>query len=194
MNWRVLLTVFLTSCLGPAQTKSAHQLVVALPNGRPLTQIVSPSKNWTLVFECPNNCEERILWIEGKSQARRLVKKYERSLDIAWAPDSARFFVNDNFGSNGSESSVIDPITLKTTDLGAIVAGHDAKAKQFLRAGHSYTRAKSWLNAHALTVVLFGHFDEAPPHGVPAGFTAEYRVDLNGTAERVFLHSREEPQ
>jgi hypothetical protein len=193
MKWPVLLTMFLTACLCLAQTKSAYQQVVALPNG-PVTQIVSPHKNWTLVFECPNNCEARILWIEGKPHARRLVKKYERSLEIAWAPDSGRFFINDNFGSNGSESSVIDPITLKITDLGAIVAGHDAQAKQFLRAGHSYIRAKSWLNAHVLTVVLFGHFDEAPPHGVPVGFTGGYRVDLNGKAERVFLHPREEPQ
>lgn len=156
--------------------------------------MVSPDKRWTLVFECPNDCQERNLWIEDSSHARRLVKKYERSLDIAWAPDGKRFFVNDNFGSNGSECSVIDPITLKNTDLGQIITDHDAGTKPLLSAGHSYVRAKHWVNDHVLIVVLFGHFDEAPPRGVPAAFTSEYRVELNGGVAKIFQHSKEEPQ
>lgn len=192
MYLRILLTALLIMpCQAVAQSKSTSHRV-ELPNG-PLTLVPSPNKRWTLVFECPNDCRERNLWIEDSSHARRLVKKYERSLAIGWAPDSARFFVDDDYGSNGSESFVIDPITLKSTDLGMVITAHDAKAKQLLAAGHSYVNAKRWLNEHALVVALFGHFDEAPPSGVPASFTAEYRVDLTGYTAKVFQHSREEP-
>jgi hypothetical protein len=192
MYLRILLTALLIMpCDAIAQAKSTYHRV-ELPNG-PLALVPSPNKRWTLVFECPNDCRERNLWIEDSSHTRRLVKKYERTLAIAWAPDSGRFFVNDDYGSNGSESSVIDPITLKSTDLGMVITDHDAEAKQFLGAGHSYVSAKRWLNGHVLIAVLFGHFDEAPPSGVPASFTAEYRVDLTGFTEKVFQHSREEP-
>src|ERR1035441_937025 len=130
MYWCILLTALLTMpCLAHAQVKSTHPRVVELPNG-PLTRIPSPNKSWNLVFECPDDCRERNLWIEDSSHGRRLVKKYERSLAIAWAPDSRRFFVNDDLGSNGSESFVIDPITLKSTDLGTIITDRHAEAKQ----------------------------------------------------------------
>ena len=193
MYRRILSSVLVASCVVSAQVESTRHQVVELPNG-PLTRIVSPDKRWALVFECPNDCQERNLWIEDSSHARRLVKKYDRSLAIAWAPDSKRFFVNDDFGSNGSEAFVIDSATLKDIDLGEIITNHDVEAKQFLGAGHSYVRAKRWVNDSTLIVVLFGHFDGTPPRGVPAAFTTEYRVDLNGGVARIFQRSREEPR
>lgn len=193
MYWRTISTVLVATCVAFAQVKSTLHQVVQLPNG-PLTRMVSPDKRWTLVFECPNDCQERNLWIEDNSHTRRLVKKYDRSLAIAWAPSGKRFFVNDDFGSNGSESSVIDPVTLRDTDLGQIITNHDAQAKPLLNAGHSYIRAKRWVNDNVLIVVLFGHFDEAPPRGVPAAFTTEYRVELNGGVVKIFQHPNEEAQ
>jgi hypothetical protein len=50
------------------------------------------------------------------------------------------------------------------------------------------------VNDSTLIVVLFGHFDGTPPRGVPAAFTTEYRVDLNGGVARIFQRSREEPR
>jgi len=197
MRWLILLTIgLLTQFLhfAEAQTKSVHTEVVTLPQG-PVTRIPSPNRHWTLIFECPDYSKERKLWIVGNgSHARRLVKEYERSLAIAWSPDSERFFVNANYGSNGSESYVIEPASLNRTDLGAIIVDNDAKATQFLRAGHSYVNARQWLNSHELVVVLFGHFDEPPPRPIPASFTLEYRVDLSGSARRISQRSIEEPQ
>ncbi|MBZ5597380.1 MAG: hypothetical protein LAN83_03575 [Acidobacteriia bacterium] len=118
------------------------------------------------------------------------MNEYERSSGVSWAPDSRRFFVNDDFGSNGSLSYVIDPSTLKTVDLSKMITDNDADAKQFLKAGHSYLRAKHWLNSHELLVVLFGHFDEGPAHG----FTIQYRVDLNAGARKLSQRSVEQPQ
>ena len=177
-----------------AQVKSVHTGVVVLPQG-PVTRIPSPNRRWTLVFECPDYSKERKLWIvDNGSHAQKLVKEYERSLAIAWAPDSERFFVNDDFGSNESNSYVIDPASLKTTDLGTIIVDNDAEASQFLKAGHSYVRAKRWLNSHELLIVLFGHFDEPPPRGVPGSFTIKYQVDLNGSAKKISQLAVEESQ
>ncbi len=190
MYRRVFSVVLVVGCVAFAQVKTGVQPVVDLPNG-PLTRIISPDKRWILIFECPDECRERTLWIEDRSSARRLVKKYDRSLAVEWAPDSKRFFVNDDFGSNGSTASVIEAATLRTTDVSQIITDHDPQAKQFLGAGHSYLRAKRWINDHALIVVLFGHFDEAPPNGLPPSFTVEYRVDLNGSVGKIFRHSKE---
>ena len=177
-----------------AQTKSVHTGVVELPRG-PVTRIPSPNRHWTLISECPDYSKERKLWIiDNGSHARKLVRDYERDLAIAWAPDSERFFVNDDYGSNGSDSYVVDPTSLKTTDLGTVIVDNDAKAAQFLKAGHSYLRANRWLNSHELVVVLFGHFDEAPPRGIPRSFTIKYQVDLNGSTRKISQRPIEQPQ
>jgi hypothetical protein len=197
MVWRILLTITLLAQLlrfAEAQVKSVHTGVVELPQG-PMTRIPSPDRRWTLIFECPDNCRERKLWVEGNtSHARKLVNEYDRSLAIGWAPDSRRFFVNDDYGSNGSHSCVIDPASLNATDLGTIIVNNDAEAAQFLKSGHSYVRAKRWLDSHKLLVVVFGHFDDPTPLHVPESFTIKYEVDLNGGARKVSQHSIEEPQ
>jgi len=194
MRWQILLTVaLLTQSLhfAEAQSKSIYTGVVVLPQGA-VTRIPSPNRRWTLIFECPDYSKGRKLWIiENGSHARRLVKEYERSLAIAWAPDSERFFVDDDYGSNGSDSYVIEPTSLNTTDLGAVIVDSDAKAAQLLKAGHSYVRAKRWLNSHELIVVLFGHFDDSPPPNVPGSFTVRYQVDLKGGVRRISKRSVE---
>ena len=197
MSWRSLLMITLLAQLPyfvDAQVHTVYAGAVELPQG-PVTRIPSPNRRWTLILECPDNCRERKLWAEDStSHARKPVKEYARSLAIVWAPDSERFFVNDDYGSNGSDSYVVEPASLKTIDLGAVIADNDARATQFLRAGHSYVRAKRWLNSHELLVVLFGHFDDSPPHGVQGSFTIRYRVDLKGGAREISWNSTEEPQ
>lgn len=182
------LLIFTNSSIQCQVRPSGHN-VVSLPNGT-AARVPSPSGRWTLVFECPNDCKERKLWIEDNANhARKLVNNYERSLDVAWAPDGQRFFVNDNYGSNGSLAYVIDPAALKTTDLGMIVTKNDARAKVFLRTGHSYLKAENWLSSHELLVILSGHFDDPPPRA----FNIQYRVNLNGTARKVSQQPEEEP-
>lgn len=173
-----------------AQAKPLQRKVVQLPQGA-LTRIPSPHGTWTLVFECPNDCSERRLWLENSStRSRKLVGKYDRSLSVSWAPDGRAFFVDDEYGSNGTLSYVYDPTTLKATDLATLIATGDAQETQFLKAGHSYLRAKRWLSSHEVLVVLYGHFDEGPPRG----FTIQYRVDLNGQVNKLWQHSEEESQ
>jgi hypothetical protein len=124
-----------------SQTKSAHPPVVQLR--RAVTRIPPINGKWALVFECPNDCSERKLWIEeNASHTRKLVREYERSLSISWAADSRLFLVNDASGSTETRCYVYDPVTLKETDLAKVVLAGDHDAAQFLNAGHSYLNAQ----------------------------------------------------
>lgn len=196
MRCRTLLTIALLAqvpYVAEAQIRPAHPEVVVLPKGKE-TRIPSPNRQWSLIFECPDYSKMRKLWIvDNASHARRLVKDYERSLAIAWAPDGQRFFVDDDYGSNGSGSYVIDATTLKITDLAPIIANHVADSTQFFNAGHSYLQAKEWIGSHELLVVLFGHFDETPPVGIPRSFSIKYQVDLHDEARKVSQSSVEGP-
>jgi len=195
----MVLRVFMTAVLLiqlqslATQTKSVHPPVVDLPRAHEtslaaVSRIPSPNGKWTLIFECPNDCSERKLWIEEKaSHTRKLVKEYERSLSISWAPDSRLFFVNDASGSTETLCYVYDPTSLKETDMAKLILAGDPDAAQFLNAGHSYLKAKRWVNSHELFVVLEGHNDGLPP----VGFTLRYRVDLNGGVRKLSQHSEQ---
>jgi len=195
MVLRVFMTVVLLIQLPSlaTQTKSVHPPVVDLPRAHEtslaaVSRIPSPNGKWTLIFECPNDCSERKLWIEEKaSHTRKLVKEYERSLSISWAPDSRLFFVNDASGSTETLCYVYDPTSLKETDMAKLILAGDPDAAQFLNAGHSYLNAKRWVNSHELLVVLEGHNDGLPP----GGFTVRYRVDLNGSVRKLSQHTEQ---
>jgi hypothetical protein len=173
--------------LPATQTKSAHPPVVELPRAA-VSRIPSPNGKWTLIFECPNDCSERKLWIrDNASHTRKLVKEYDRSLSISWAPNSRLFFVNDASGSTETRCYLYDPITLKETDLAKVVEAGDPDASDFLYAGHSYLEAKRWLNSHELLVVLEGHNDGLPP----GGFAVRYRIDLSGGVHKLSQHTEQ---
>jgi hypothetical protein len=186
----VFALIFLLSAwppLGASQTKATPP-VVNLPKGE-VSRIPSPNGKWTLIFECPNDCSERKLWFEEtSSRARKLVKEYDRSLDISWAPDSRFFCVNDNSGSTDARCYVYEAASLKETDVAKVVVAGVPDAEQFLNSGHSYLRAKRWLNSHELLVVLTGHNDGLPP----GAFTLRYRVDLSGRVLKLSQNSEEQ--
>ena len=170
-----------------SETKSAHPPVVDLPRAA-VTPIPSPNGKWILIFECPNDCSERKLWIEeSASHTRKLVKEHERSLSISWAADSRLFFVDDAPGSTETRCYVYDPTTLKEIDLAKVVLVRDPDAAQFLNAGHSYLNAKRWINSHELLIVLDGHNDGLPP----GSFTLRYRVDVSGSVHKLSQHSEQ---
>jgi len=175
----LLLQIWQPSAAG--QSKSGNPPVVVLPRG-PVSRIPSPNGMWTLIFECPNDCSERKLWIEeNTSHTRKLVKEYERSLSISWAPDSRSFFVEDDFASNETLCYLYDATTLKETDIARVVLAAYPDAAQFVNAGHSYLEAKRWLNSHEVLVVLHGYNDGLPPRD----FTLRYRIGLNRSVHKI---------
>ena len=167
--------------LAGEQSELGHLPVVSFPFTSD-RRVPSPNKKWVLVFECPKNCSERLLSIEDDvSHTKRLVAKYERNLDVSWSPDGTRFFVTDDYGSDGSLSYVYDAISLKRTDLAHLLVASNPDAAKFLKAGHAYLRALQWLGPRELLVHLGGHFDEPPPRG----FSFQYRINLNGRVDRL---------
>jgi hypothetical protein len=176
--------------LAGAPSTTKRQPVVDLPKAS-VSRIPSPDGRWALVFECGNDCSERILWIdENTPHTRRLVKKFERTLSVSWAPDGRFFFVDDWYGSNGADCFVLDPTTLKGIDIASLLASGDSNATRFLKAGHSYLVAKRWIDSHQLFVALWGHFDDAPMRG----FTLKNRVGLNGAVQKLSESPHERPQ
>jgi len=168
-----------------AQAKEAHPPVMDLPQGA-ISRIPAPDGKWILIFECPNNCSERKLWIKQRgTPGRKLVSEYDRSLSISWAPDSRHFFVNDAHASNEARRYIIDPVTLKITDLAKVIEAGDTGVQQFLNAGHSYLKVKRSVNSHEVLVALYGHFDDPPPRG----FTLQYRIGLNAVVRKVYSAS-----
>lgn len=164
-----------------AAQSNAIPPVVDLPRGE-TTRIPSPNRKWVLVFECPNNCKERKLWIEdGRTRPRRLVRTFERSLSVSWAPDSRLFFVADASGSTDTLSYLYDPVTLKMTNLAEWLVAQDGKAKRYLGTGHSYLEARRWINSHELLVTLEGHTDQPPR----VEYTLKYRVNTDGTVREI---------
>jgi hypothetical protein len=172
-----------------AQSSFSPTRGIDLPRG-PLTRIRSPDRKWTLIFECPNNCAERKLWIEASgSSGRRLVKAFERDLSVSWAPDSRLFVVNDAYGSNGTDCYLYDPATLKQTDLADLLVAGDPRVAEYRKVGHAYLQATRWVTSRVLLVTLSGHFDEPPARG----FTFRFQVGLDGAVRKV-SESQEERQ
>ena len=135
------------------------------------------------------------MWIEQTSTlTRRLVKEYERSLSISWAPDGRSFFVNDASGSTNTLCYVYDPSTLKETNLARLVVAAAPDAARYLKAGHAYLEAKRWTSSRELFLALRGHFDGQPAPGALGAFDLEYRVDLDGRVQEVSRHAFEEPE
>lgn len=182
--FRSLLTgiLLLQASSNPAaQVKPAGSEVVSFPQSA-RTRVTSPDRKWTLVFECPNDCADKKLWLEDTtSHTRRLVNIYERHLAVSWAPDSRHFFVDDAYASNEAFCFVYDPYTFKMTDLSKLITRDDPSSTEFFDAGHDYLAAKRWLNSHQLLVVLDGHFDQPPSRG----FILHYLVDLSGKTKRL---------
>lgn len=96
---------------------------------------------------------------------RRFIRGFERSLGISWAPDSRLFFVEDAYASNETLSYVFDPATLKVSDLAELLRAADPENANYIQVGHSYLRAKRWLNSQELLVTLNGYYDDPPPRG-----------------------------
>jgi hypothetical protein len=175
--------------IGSAQDDGSTKQRIDLPRGH-MGRVQSPDRRWTLVFESPDDSSERRLWIENTgSPGRRLVKAFTRSVSLSWAPDSSTFFVNDEWGSNGTDCYVFDPATLKSTDVTDLLAAHyPGIIADHRKPGHSYTEATRWLTSRVLLVTLTGHFDEPPAQG----FTFRFQVDLNGNVRKIAESRKEE--
>ena len=187
-----LLVVLVPIWLAPniaAQRSVPPTRVVDLPQDR-IDRIQSPDGRWTLVFEFTDYASERRLWIEDdRLHGRRLVQTSNRSLRLSWSPDSRLFFLNDEYVSNATDCYVIEPSTLKRTDVAELLAkGYPDLLAAHRKAGHLHFEGKQWVAPNVLSIAMTGHFDEPPAQG----FTYLFQVDLRGGVRKLGESRKEE--
>jgi len=166
----------------PSQQTAAPQ-VVRFTSER-LAHLASPDDRWTLTNGC-KGCPEgqEMLWlVQNDDHHRRLVRKYARTVQTAWALDSSAFYLNDESAPNKTRAFVVEPRSLKITDLEKLIIAADPAAARYLNASHSFLAVQRWLTLADLSVTLTGHFDQPPA----TQFELRYRVNLNGRAVKEF--------
>jgi hypothetical protein len=163
--------------------------VVSFP-GESVSRARSPDGKWALVSGQPDDSGQRRLWIESTNPAgRRPVRAFSRVVRVSWAPDSQLFFVNDEWGSNGTDCYVFDAVTLKATAIANLLARRYPKIiSGHKKASHLYFEASRWASSRVLLVRLTGHFDEPPAQS----FTLRFEVDLNDGSIREVGESQKE--
>jgi hypothetical protein len=57
-----------------SQTGSTQPTVISLPQGE-VSHLPSPDGKWTLIFDCPNDCRERKLWVEESFKTLEKTRK-----------------------------------------------------------------------------------------------------------------------
>jgi hypothetical protein len=182
------VTVFLLAQSQTQSPQTALPQVVRFASER-LAHLASPDDRWTLTNGC-KGCPagQEMLWlVQNDDHHRRLVRKYEHTVQTAWAPDSSAFYLNDESAANKTEAFVVEPHLLKITELEKLIAAADPPATRFTQASHSFLAAQQWLSPTELIVTLTGHFD--PPTATQ--FEVRYRVNLNG---RVVKESQRESE
>jgi hypothetical protein len=183
----VLFCGALTFSPAPSQQSTPPQAVRFTPER--LAHLASPDDHWTLTNGC-KGCPEgqEMLWlVQNDDHHRRLVRKYARTVQTAWAPDSSAFYLNDESAPDKTLAFVIDARSLKITEIEKIIVAADPSAARYVRAGHSFLAAQKWLAPAELIVNLTGHFDQPPA----TQFELRYRVNLNG---RIVKESQRESE
>jgi len=144
----------------------------------------SPDNLWTLSSGCETCPAGHALWlVSNGDHHRRLVRRYDGTLRVGWSPDGDKFFLNQEESADKANAYVIDPSSLKTTELGKIIAAGDPESVKYLAATHSRVSARAWLDPNALLVDVTGHLDQPPLDQ----FEVRFQVHLDGAVTRLSI-------
>jgi hypothetical protein len=135
----------------------------------------SPDGKWSVSCKSPADDQTEsghVLLLRNKRTSIEL-RRFERSCDVLWSPDSSHLTLTDWLGSNLSDV-LISPATNPTRgqsvrDLFPSAAIPEAELK-----GHCYFEATQWVDARHLRIRVFGHTDEVRGHS----FEHKYAFDL----------------
>jgi hypothetical protein len=144
----------------------------------------SPDNVWTLRSGCDACSTGRALWlVSNGDHHRRLVRRYDGTLRVGWSPDGDKFFVNEEEAGDKASAYVVDPSSLKMTELGKLIAAGDPESAKYLEATHSHVSARAWLDSNALLVNVTGHLDQPPLDQ----FEVQFQVHLDGAVTRLSI-------
>ena len=150
---------------------------------RPLS-LPSPNSIWTLGSGCSGCRSGRELWlVTNADHHRRIVRRYDGTIEAGWSPAGDRFFFNDEESDEKGTAYVVDPASLKTIELSKLIAAGDPESARYLEAAHSRLTACRWASNDTLVVTLRGNFDKPPTDQFDLGF----KVRLNGAVAKLSL-------
>jgi len=125
------------------------------------------------------------IWLEDSvTHARTLLLDVERTASAAWSPDGEAFYVEDDYGSNGSDSYLYLAGSMKKLEIVNLILAADSEAKRFV-TGHAYFQVERWVDSRNVQVRLVGHTDEASS----TCFERHYLVSLAGEVKKLSARS-----
>ena len=157
-----------------------HRTRVSSPSGR--YSLVGFTRQQKMKGKC-SQCKalSSKLWLDDSvTHVRTLLLEVNRSASSGWSPDGKSFYVEDDFGSNGTESYLYEISGLKKLDIGELIDSSDKVAKS-LSGGHAYVRVEHWQDSKSLLVRFQGHTDEAPS----TCFDFHYLVSRSGNVKKL---------
>lgn len=146
--------------------------------------ITSPDRNWQLVCKSPvtNEAGSGHLLILRKVAGESLeIRRFYRSCDVLWSPDSAHVALTDRLGSDGSDVFIYSVANLLWVNSVSHLIPKNDLSKEELK-GHCYIEANGWSDSHRLRIKISGHTDELHSRS----FEYRYVLDvLSGRLERI---------
>ncbi len=136
----------------------------------------SPDGKWTLDYKSPSDgdSDSRHLILLKRTNGRSIeLRRFDRSCDALWSPDSSRIAVTDRWASDTSDVLIYSVRGRKLSRSLRNLFPTNAIAEAEL-SGHCYFEAREWLSPRRLLIKISGHTDEAPAYP----FERQYIFDL----------------
>ena len=135
----------------------------------------SPDGKWRVICKSPTNDVNQaghLLLLKRSHGGTLNIRRFDRSCDVLWSPDSSHFALSDWWASDKADvfvCSVAKPQSSRSVTKnfpGYLIPADELR-------GHCYFEAHKWLNRHLLVIKVSGHTDEVPVRG----FEHEYVFD-----------------
>jgi len=179
-----ILCTFATCVILSGSVGAAAVQTRDMPGYRtPALPLISPSGQWA-IDEAGYDYRERahkLILRNLRTHTLASIIDFPRWATVGWAPDSAHFFVTDNFASDVSEVYVYDPLTLHRVQLSPLLRRMKPLTKYFICDPY-YLRAEWWKSDRTLQLHFYGWGCEE----ANGGSTGEFDVGLVYDLARAF--------
>jgi hypothetical protein len=124
--------------------------------------LLSPSKHFRLFDEDHDAPPYHSLLLQDQGNGKRTkILDFSRNIDVAWAPNSESFFINDHAESNSSDCILVFVNNLSKLSALAVIRNSE-KISLKLDQGHLYITCVSWMDGSNVVVLLDGYDGSNP--------------------------------
>lgn len=154
------------NCCWTALLMSAFACAALPAHTEPLTtfpgtsdRIASPDGRFVIIEIDRDRPPYHVLMLENvKTGDERPIRSFDRHVDVMWAPNAQRFFLNDWRASDEADCLVLTLHTTKTYSvLRALEHSSATLEKQLRPFGHLYVSCVSWPSGHSVLVSAKGY-------------------------------------